>query len=300
LANSRIDSPVCEGAAQSPIEPFIYARSRLGKTPTVLSAVAEPFPPGPDDGVVPVDAADRLERCLHLQARAISLLEGETFSGEKSVALLETAMQYGRMLSQDIRALQEEIGSLRAERDALTVALRHAEALSITDDLTGLANRRAFLQRLDQEISRSVRTGQPLSVVLLDMDNFKDINDRFGHHVGDRVLHSFAQRITQEFRQHDLSARYGGEEFVLMFPVTWQDEARNALEKLRRRIRHEPLEVGGITIGLPTFSAGIAGLRPGESATTLLNRADQALYRAKRLGRNRTESDEPLPARPHP
>lgn len=300
MADSRIDPRVCEGAAQSPIEPFIYARSRLGKTPTILPAVAEPLPPGPDDGIVPVDAAERLERCLRLQARAISLLEGETISGEKAVALLETAMQHGRMLSQDIRALQEEVGALQAERGALVVALRHAEALSITDELTGLANRRAFLQRLDQEISRSLRTGQPLSVVLLDMDNFKDINDRFGHHVGDRVLHSFAQRVTQEFRQHDLSARYGGEEFVLMFPVTWQDEACNALEKLRRRIRSEPLDVGGVTIGLPTFSAGVAGLRSGESAAALLNRADQALYRAKRLGRNRTESDEPLPARPRP
>ncbi len=298
MSNSRIDLVAGERALQSPIEPFLYAHS--GQAPAIFPVVAEPEPPGHDDGTTAVNPADRLECCLDLLTRATSLLEGGAYSGTEVLALLKTAIQHDRTLGQDIRALQKELESLRAGRDILTVALNRAEALSITDDLTGLANRRAFLQRLDQEISRSLRTGQPLSVVLLDMDNFKDINDRFGHHAGDRVLHGFAQRITQEFRQHDLSARYGGEEFVLMFPVTWQDEARNALEKLRRRVRREPLEVGGVTIGLPTFSAGIAGLRSGESATTLLNRADQALYRAKRLGRNRIESDEPLPARPRP
>ncbi len=309
MSELRIDRSAPEGTHEQPQGPFWFAPSLPG--PARVPAVAEPPPPEQHDGTDAADPAVRLARCLSLQAQAISLLEGERPAyrdsaqathpgpaGADILALLKEAVRHGRELGQDIRALQSEIESVRTEREALAAALRHAEALSITDDLTGLPNRRAFLQRLDQELSRSQRTGQPLSVVLLDLDNFKDINDRFGHHIGDRILHCFAQRITQEFRQHDLSARYGGEEFVLLFPVTWQQEARNALEKLRRQIRREPLDVGGACVGLPTFSAGVAGFRSGESAVTLLNRADQALYRAKRLGRNRTESDEPLPPRP--
>lgn len=297
MSDSRIDPLAGEGALP-PIEPFWYTHS--GQVTTILPAVAEPPPAVQDHGTDPADPAERLERCLRLQARAISLLECEAPSTAKAAALLKAAVLQGRTLGQEIRALRESISSLRTERDRLSVALRRAEALSNSDDLTGLPNRRAFLQRLDQEISRSLRTGEPLSVVLLDMDNFKDVNDRLGHHAGDRVLQGFAERLVREFRQHDLSARYGGEEFVLLFPVTWQDEARNALEKLRRQLQREPVDIGGASINLPTFSAGIAGLRAGESVQALLNRADQALYRAKRLGRNRTESDEPLPARPAP
>jgi diguanylate cyclase len=109
------------------------------------------------------------------------------------------------------------------------------------------------------------------------------------------ILRGYAQSMVPEIRQHDLLARYGGEEFVLLLPETLLHDARNALDKLGRRIRREPLDAGGTLIDLPTFSAGIACLRAGESATTLINRADQSLYLAKRLGRNRTETDEPLP-----
>ena len=174
------------------------------------------------------------------------------------------------------------------------MALRQSEALSLTDELTGLPNRRAFVQRLDQELSRNQRTGRSLAMVLLDIDNFKDINDNHGHYVGDMILRSFAHSMVRELRQHDLLARYGGEEFVLLLPDTLPGDARNAIDKLARRIRKEPLDAGDVCIALPSFSAGIACLLPGETATALINRADQALYRAKRLGRNRVETDETL------
>jgi diguanylate cyclase (GGDEF)-like protein len=296
LSETGIEPLVSEGVRTPALDPILYARP--AEFPARFPAVAEPVPPAGDESNDIATALRRLEHCLGLQTRAVEQLEGAAFNPAKVIALLKDAIQQERELFHDLHALQERIGRMLRERDHLAEALQQAEALSITDDLTGLPNRRAFVQRLEQEISRSLRTGQPLTVALLDMDNFKDINDRFGHHTGDRVLHRFAQRIVREFRQHDLSARYGGEEFVLLFPVTWQDEARNALEKLRHQIRGETMEVGGTGIGMPTFSAGIAGYRAGESAEALINRADQALYRAKRLGRNRTESDEPLPDRP--
>jgi len=147
------------------------------------------------------DPAARLERCISLQAKAVSLLESErrTFheagrpaqlehTAAELLALLKEAIWHERNIVQDYRALQTEVGALRTERDELAVALRHTEALSLTDELTGLSNRRAFAQRLDQELSRSQRTSQSLAMVLLDIDNFKDINDRYGHNVGDMIL----------------------------------------------------------------------------------------------------------------
>ena len=273
-------------------------------------AISEPPPPDqqapvPPEGTDAADPATRLEHCIGLQEKVISLLEGEWLASREAgrpgqleetsvelLALLQQTIRHERTIVQDCRALRAEIGSLRIERDELAVALRLTEALSLTDELTGLLNRRGFAQRLDQELSRSQRTGQPLTVVLLDVDNFKDINDRYGHYVGDMILRCYAQSMVREFRQHDLLARYGGEEFVLLLPETLLGEARNAVEKLSRRIRREPLASGGNCIELPTFSAGIACRHPGESATTLINRADQSLYLAKRLGRNRIETDE--------
>jgi diguanylate cyclase (GGDEF)-like protein len=306
LSELRIDRLVQAEAHRQPREFFLYAQPRPDTA--VALAIAEPTPPDQSEGRDTADPATRLERCIGLQARAVSLLEAERHTAHETgrpahrghtntelLALLKEAIRHERSIVQDFRGLQAEVESLRTERDELTGALRHTEALSLTDELTGLPNRRAFVQRLEQELSRNQRTGQPLAMVLLDIDNFKDINDRYGHYVGDMILRSYAQSMVPEIRQHDLLARYGGEEFVLLLPETLLNDARNALDKLGRRIRREPLDAGDTLIDLPTFSAGVACLRAGESATTLINRADQSLYLAKRLGRNRIETDEQLP-----
>ena len=306
MSELRIDRPVQGEALRQLSEFFLYAQPRPDTT--VALAVAEPLPPDQSDGMDAADPATRLERCIRMQTRAISLLEGERHmlhetvrpahlehTGREVLALLKDAIRHEHSIVQDYRELRAEVDTLRAERDGLATALRHTEALSLTDELTGLPNRRAFVQRLDQELSRSQRTGKPLAMVLLDIDKFKAINDGYGHYVGDMILRCYAQNMIQELRQHDLLARYGGEEFVLLLPETLLDEARQAMGKLARRIQREPLDAGGTTIVLPTFSAGIACLRAGESAMGLINRADQALYLAKRLGRNRIESDEQLP-----
>lgn len=284
---------------------FLYAQPKPDAAPAF--AIAEPPAPVQPDGMDAADPAIRLEHCIGMQTKAISLLEGKRSSAPDTdrparlehadaeiLALLREAIVHERTVLQEYRALRAEVSVLRIARDELSVALRLTEALSLTDELTGLPNRRAFVQRLDQELSRNQRTGQPLAMVVLDIDNFKNINDGYGHYVGDMILRSFAQSMVQELRQHDLLARYGGEEFVLLLPETLLNDARNAMEKLARRIRREPLDAGGVCIDMPTFSAGIACLRPGEPAMTLINRADQSLYLAKRLGRNRIETDELL------
>lgn len=295
MSELRIDRHVHDEAHMQPDGFILFTHTRPNAA-TAL-AVAEPSPPKQPNELA--DPAARLEHCISLQAMAISLLEGERHAplehaDMELLALLRETISHQRTIALDFRTLLAEVGSLRTERDDLAVALRHTEALSLTDELTGLPNRRAFVQRLDQELSRSQRTGQPLAMVLLDIDNFKRVNDRYGHYVGDMILRCYAQSMVRDLRQHDLLARYGGEEFVLLLPETSLDDARNALVKLGRRIRREPLDAGGTCIDLPTFSAGIACLRSGESATVLINRADQSLYRAKRLGRNRIEGDESL------
>ena len=307
MSELRIDRHVPSEPSRQLSEFFLYAQPKPGTAAAL--AVAEPLPPSQStnqsNGMDAADPEARLEHYARLQARAISLLEGDhsallEHTNPDFFALLKETIGYGRTIVHDYRALRAEVGALRTERDGLTVALRHTEALSLTDELTGLPNRRAFVQRLDQELSRSQRTGQPLAMVLLDIDHFKDINDLHGHYVGDMMLRCYAESMVRELRQHDLLARYGGEEFALLLPETLLGDARNAMGKLARRIQHEPLDAGGTFIDLPTFSAGITCLRPGESATTLINRADQSLYLAKRLGRNRIEADEQLPPPPSP
>ncbi len=246
-----------------------------------------------------VDPAALLEHCISLQVMAISQLDGErrihlATTDVRPLPLLKETIRHQRSIASAYRSLQAEVMALRAERDALTVALQHTQALSLTDELTGLPNRRAFVQRLEQEFSRSQRLGQSLTIVLLDIDNFKGVNDRHGHYVGDGILRCYAQSMARELRQHDLLARYGGEEFVLLLPDTNLTDARNALNKLSRQMRCVFMHADGPCIDLPTFSAGIACLRPGESSTALINRADLCLYQAKHLGRNRIEADEPL------
>ena len=161
--------------------------------------------------------------------------------------------------------------------------------LSLTDELTNLPNRRAFMRRLEDEVSRVQRHGFPLSLVLIDLDYFKRINDLRGHSAGDEVLRCYAAEILSIFRHHDLVARYGGEEFAVLLPNTAQEGVLCALNKVRRRFAEVVQMRGSEAVGLPTFSAGVAQFRTGETTGSLIERADSALYAAKRKGRNCSE-----------
>jgi diguanylate cyclase (GGDEF)-like protein len=166
-----------------------------------------------------------------------------------------------------------------AERDRL-------RGLATTDALTGIANRRGFDQRLHAEIERCRRRGHSLSLVLVDIDNFKRINDTYGHQVGDEVLVEFARRLQDHARESDVVARMGGEEFAWILPETSAQAARDAADRARRLIASIPFP----TAGRVTASAGVcdvaaAGLEAGE----LVRLADVALYRAKQAGRDATE-----------
>jgi len=165
--------------------------------------------------------------------------------------------------------------------------------MAITDALTGLFNRRYLESHLATLIEQAAGRGKPLAALVIDIDYFKSINDRYGHDAGDDVLRDFALRLKRSIRGIDLACRYGGEEFVIVMPETDMAVAAMVAERLRRRIAAEPFAIAQGSRHIPvTISIGIAALRDKvDSAAALLKRGDQALYRAKRDGRNRVVPD---------
>ncbi len=165
------------------------------------------------------------------------------------------------------------------------------DSLARTDELTGLANRRSFYQDLEREWNRARRYGGPVTAIMVDIDHFKEVNDRYGHQTGDEYLRRVAEILSGAAkRAGDLVARLGGEEFVLVLPGTTASEAALVAERLRRELQELGLpNADAPTCPQLTLSAGVASLRPGDGHTPdeLIQLADKALYRAKEEGRNR-------------
>jgi two-component system cell cycle response regulator len=164
--------------------------------------------------------------------------------------------------------------------------------MAITDALTGLYNRRYMETHVETLVEQAATRSKPLAVLVLDIDYFKSVNDSHGHDAGDDVLREFAIRIRKSIRGIDLACRFGGEEFVVIMPETDIAVATMVAERLRRRIASEPFPIQQGKRSLEvTISIGIAALGPQDNAAAVLKRADQALYRAKRDGRNRVVPD---------
>lgn len=198
-----------------------------------------------------------------------------------------------RSLSKRLDSTKEYLQIIEHDSKQLNEELTRVHLLSLTDELTDLPNRRSFMRRLEDEVSRVQRYGSPLTIALIDLDRFKAINDKFGHPVGDEVLRAFALNVLSIFRHHDLVARIGGEEFGVLLPNTDTRGAIKALAKVKARAAEITTDLDGTQLPMNTFSAGVAMYKPGETVSTLIERADSALYQAKRLGRDRTELATP-------
>jgi diguanylate cyclase len=219
--------------------------------------------------------ADTMNELIDLKSALVSEVDRMRGSHQALTQKLDVAAKYLQIIGTEGKHLNDE--------------LTRAHILSLTDELTDLPNRRAFLRRLEDEVARVQRYGYPLSLALIDMDSFKSINDRYGHGAGDEVLRNFAANMLSVFRHHDMVARYGGEEFAVLLPNTDRNGALRALEKVKKRTSESSYRFDGKTMAMPTFSAGISLYKPGETPSSLIERADKALYQAKRLGRNRIE-----------
>jgi diguanylate cyclase (GGDEF)-like protein len=159
--------------------------------------------------------------------------------------------------------------------------------MTIVDGLTGVANKRHFLEFLEREMARCMRYGRPLSLVMFDIDHFKQINDQHGHLTGDYVLKEIAKRLTQRIRREEMLARYGGEEFAAVLPETARQGAMEFGEQIRQLVAREPFEFEGDRLPV-TISVGVAVFEGQPlDPPTFIKQADENLYRAKRSGRNR-------------
>jgi diguanylate cyclase (GGDEF)-like protein len=246
--------------------------------------------------IVAVFAA--LARALWLHARIAARtreLEAELKQRRRVEAELETIRaDLERRVSERTAALETRNEELTRLRLALETANQRLKRLVAVDALTGIANRRHFDRALERELRRARRDGLPLSLIFLDLDEFKRFNDTYGHARGDEVLRQVAQTLDETFRRGgDLVARYGGEEFAVVLPGVDGRRAALYAERLRRRVWR--LEIGNDASDVSdrvTISGGVATIVPPHVTTPdeLLHAADQALYRAKCLGRNRITS----------
>jgi diguanylate cyclase (GGDEF)-like protein len=230
------------------------------------------------------DAADNVRAAL-LGPRESGFSGGEAVVAVILAALVLLAFALIIPLIRDLRQQHE-----RTEEEA------------ITDELTGLSNHRRFRQILSKEVERAKRFDRPLSVVMLDLDDFKEINDNYGHLQGDRVLREVGRILRSESREVDEPARYGGEEFAIALPETRIDGAMEVAERIRRRLDSARIPLDGDGEIAIRASVGVAGSpEQPPDVRTLVKAADQALYRAKQQGKNRTaraagrRAPEPVP-----
>jgi len=182
--------------------------------------------------------------------------------------------------------LQREVEERKQAQSAL-------ERLATIDTLTGLANRRYFLELAERAFYQAQRYNRPLSVVMIDVDNFKQINDTFGHAAGDQVLAAISKRMQQVLRRSDILGRYGGDEFVVLLPETGQEGARRMTERLREAVARNVETIGKLDLPV-SLSVGVASSFGMTNVTLdqLLQRADKALYTSKQSGRDRVTAFE--------
>jgi diguanylate cyclase (GGDEF)-like protein len=214
--------------------------------------------------------------------RPLELGLGFSADGETTLVLVPPDDGF----SKDTRSTAEWLASQAAV--ALDNARLHdiVQRQAITDDLTGLVNRRRFIEALEAEVERARGFDSPLAIVLSDLDNFKQVNDEFGHHGGDVVLRAFADLIRSHVRDVDVSGRIGGEEFAILLPDTDRAGAALVAERMRRSLNSVPIALEEANLNVAA-SFGVAELTAGQSGDDLLRSADAALYRAKDEGKNR-------------
>lgn len=272
------------------------------RSPRVYVPAAEPRQDAEDTAA--------LQRSKQMLEDMLNVLMGKMETQAKSARAYDDTLAGHRealQQAQNLRSMREieslllnEVDAMRKANEAYRTQLEKAnatireqreqlDALAVDatmDFLTEVPNRRSFDKRLHEEIERYRRGGPTFSVVLVDIDHFKQVNDRFGHQAGDEVLKAVAQMLENDRRNTDFVGRYGGEEFAIVLPCTDEYQAATLIDRLRGQLEQTSVPAGGARISV-TISAGVAEMLPADKGTaTLLQRADERLYRAKHAGRN--------------
>jgi diguanylate cyclase len=204
-------------------------------------------------------------------------------------AIVESLVQTANEMKNDNNTLEERLNASKEEINQLQEHLEAVRTESLTDPLTGLANRKQFDERLAQALAYAADRSEPLSLLMADVDHFKMFNDTWGHLTGDQVLRLVAMSIKQNVKGQDIAARYGGEEFAVILPNTVLRSASTVADHIRRAVMSKELmkRSTGQNLGRVTVSIGVATIRKSDTGQSLIARADSCLYAAKRNGRNR-------------
>ena len=210
-------------------------------------------------------------------------------SRDQVEAIVETLIRATREMRETNKALEDRLTLSKNEISNLQQSLEAIRAESLTDPLTGLGNRKYFDRMIGMALQEALATGEPLSLLLFDIDHFKSFNDSYGHLTGDQVLRLVGLSLKQTIKGQDITARYGGEEFAVVLPHTALRQALTVADHIRRAVMAKELKKKstGEILGRVTISVGVSMLKPGDDTYSLIERADACLYAAKRNGRNR-------------
>src|SRR5438552_15111471 len=218
-------------------------------------------------------------------------------SAERVRSIVTNLLLETKNVAEKSRALEDQLSRASGEVAELRHNLEVVRREALTDPLTGIANRKLFETRLAEAARNAVETGEPLALLMLDIDHFKRFNDTYGHQLGDQVLRLVAKTLADGVKGRDTPARFGGEEFVIVLPQTRLENAVTVAEQIRRTmVRHKVVRKDtGEEYGTIALSVGAGAYRPGEDLAELIRRADAALYHAKHTGRNRVVAEDDVP-----
>lgn len=213
-------------------------------------------------------------------------------SGDQLASLVSTLMEDNKRMAETTRELNQGLMDSQKQIATLNQELEEVQTQCMRDPLTAIANRRAFDERLEREVCAAAETGEKLCLALADIDHFKNVNDTYGHQVGDAVLQQFAAVVTQNIKGQDMVARYGGEEFAIILPETDLFSAYNLLVKIKYNFKSAETPIEGTlkTLKDVTASFGLVRFEPGMTPRDMIEQADNFLYEAKHAGRDRVKA----------
>ena len=208
---------------------------------------------------------------------------------ESVLAVINALVKSTREMRENNKVLENRLVSSKQEVANLQQSLEAIRAETFTDPLTGLGNRKYFDRAIEDAVKNAVKSGEPLSLLMFDIDHFKSFNDNYGHLTGDQVLRLVAMSLKATIKGQDITARYGGEEFAVVLPNTALRQALTVADHIRRAVMSKELKKKstGEILGRVTISVGVSMLQHGDDTDSLIERADACLYAAKRHGRNR-------------
>jgi len=241
------------------------------------------------------DVMSLITEALSVSARYDESLSGATQklevaeSRDQVKTVVETLVKSTREMRDTNKALEDRLMLSKSEISNLQQSLEAIRAESLTDPLTGLGNRKYFDRSIEMAVQTALASGEPLSLLMFDIDHFKSFNDSYGHLTGDQVLRLVAMSLKQTIKGQDITARYGGEEFAVVLPNTALRQALTVADHIRRAVMAKELKKKstGEILGRVTISVGVSMLKPDDDTDSLIERADACLYAAKRNGRNR-------------